>query len=128
MATRFLLGPSISEVVELPSTIPTSAIVEVNLDTPAIAPGGKVYVTIDPTAVGLRPLRVYAIFIPQGQQPVGDARRAEAFMNIMASFMNSVDIPSTYTDPPGPISNFEIVVPGVIPGTYYVQVVCEYPF
>lgn len=121
--TKFVLGPSIDNVVE-PDPVPPPpppARVSVILATPATGPGGNVYLAIDESAIGIRPINIYAYFVPIEAKPIGDALVVGTFFK--SSWLNAmISVPDT-----GPLASPGcITVTGVTPGIWFVQTILEY--
>jgi hypothetical protein len=119
-----ILGPSIDNVVEpAPAPPPTPNRIAFLLDNPPTLPGGLVNLVVpDPFGdKSLMPQVMYAVYIPKGQETAlvagGDP---EAFL--ASSFAKG----SANLNLNGTTDKYQIAVPGVAPGTYYVQVIYEY--
>jgi hypothetical protein len=130
MASVFVLGPSLDNVIEPVPIEPTVAAVpgrrEISFNDPATTPGGIVRLKILPPLHpdDVLPINVYAFFVqPVATVPPPEIRTPEWFFSSGAP---SGSIHVTAADENGA---FAINVAGVKPSLdpYFVQTVIEYP-
>ena len=122
MSTVFVLGPSLENVIEPPAVPVSPGRRGVEFGVPATSPGGIVHLVLAAVVVATDalPVNVYAFYChPPSGVPVGDERTPDWFFK-NAGANGSV---ATGHAPEA----FDIVVPGVLPGVYHVQIVLEYP-
>lgn len=123
-----VLGPSLDSVDETPVTPPPPATpnrIPIAFRDPASSIGGIVHLMSTQTGLGTstgQPIRAYAVYIPKGQEAaLVAAADPQGFLN--SGFpKGSVDVS------PANAPSFDITVPGVTPGLYFVQTVAEYQF
>jgi hypothetical protein len=125
--SKFILGPSIDNVVEVAQspTLDTTPRTGVTFGFPPIIPGGSVKLIFhDGPAEFVKPINVYAFYIPSDQLPTDVTLRTPDWF-FLAGHKSGV------TSTVGLADNAEFVVSvaGVLPSLtpYLVQTILEYP-
>lgn len=115
----FVLGPALELVVEPePSPVPPSGRMGIEFGGTPTQPGGIVNVRLV-RGDGAMPVNVYACFVsPPDSVPPKDSRTPDWFFGCGCP-IGSAPVHADSTD-------ITIQVPGVEPGAYFVQTICEY--
>lgn len=136
MASVFVLGPYLDNVIEPMPVIQTPAVgvgyQAVAFDTPATEPGGVVHVVLQPKTnpSDLTPINIYCFFVqPVSAVPTDSSKTPQWFFTPPVGVVTFNSSSSMHTAGLAADGKMTITVPGLKPSLdpYYLQVILELP-